>query len=331
MTTLKDVAQAAGVHPTTASSVLNPATGNSRFSEETRRKVLQAAKRLGYAPNRIASSLRTRKTGTIGLVAGNIQNPFFAALSSQLEKSLGTHGYDLVLTCHGADTAQDEKALALTLLARSVDGLLIWSEQRDGITTRLPRNLATPRVWMGHGPRSEPAVTIDIAQGLRLAVQHLKQAGCRRLGYYTPAYAKHAGLPKSRPDLLDEVCRHLGMQPPERMFFPGQSWNLGTAVQHAAPLIAHAEAKQLDAVLGYNDLSAIGWHIAACERQLTFPVVGFDGSPLIKAWRPGLPYVDLRSEEIAGSAVELLLTLIKGKPPSVRRPLIMPVFVPPDR
>lgn len=116
---------------------------------------------------------------------------------------------------------------------------------------------------MGHGPRSEPAVTIDIAQGLRLAVQHLKQAGCRRPGY--------------------------------------------------------------------NDLSAIGRHIAARERQLTSPVVGFDGSPLMKAWRPVLPYVDLRSEDIASSAVELLVSLIKDEVPSVRRPLILPVFVPPDR
>ncbi len=327
MVTLKDIAQAAGVHPTTVSSILNHASVNSRFGAETKRKVNQAAKRLGYAQNRIARSLRTRQTGTIGLVAGNIQNPFFAALCVQLEAHLRALGYELVLTCHGADSEHDERDLALTLLGRSVDGLLIWSEQRGGVTPRLPKGSTTPRVWLGHGPRSEPAVTIDIREGLDLALRHLHGEGCRRLGYYAPSYAEHAGLPRTRPDVLDEACAKLSIPKPVRLFFPEQSWNLGAAVKCAIPLIGTARAEKLDAVLAYNDVSAVGWHIAAREQRFAPAVVGFDGSPLIKAWRPEISHVDIHSDQLAQMAVQLLIALIKGEPVAERRPHVHPTFV----
>jgi LacI family transcriptional regulator len=327
MATLKDIARVSGVHPTTVSSILNAASGNSRFSEATRRKVEQAAKRLGYARDYIARSLRTRKTRTVGLVAGNIQNPFFAALSLQLEAQLRTLGYDLVLTCHGADSAQDESDLAQTLVARSVDGLLIWSEQRDGQTSRLPKGSTTPCVWMGNAPRGEIAVSIDIAHGIELALRYVCSLGCRRLGYYAPAYAQFAGLPKSRPDILDEVCRKLAMSPPVHLFFPGQSWNLRAAVEYAFPLLNVAKQKQLDAVLAYNDVSAVGWHIASRERKHSWPVIGFDGSPLVKAWRPAIAHVDLHSDILGMTAVNLLCAMMKGESPSSKRTFVHPTFV----
>lgn len=327
MVTLRDVAKEAGVHPTTVSSILNGSSGNSRFGEETRRKVVQAAKRLGYAQNLIARSLRTRRTQTVGLVAGNIQNPFFASLSLQLEHQLRERGYHLVLTCHGADAALDESSLAELLLARSVDGLLIWSEQRDGRTPRLPKSSTTPRVWMGHGPRGEAAVAIDIAAGLALALEYLRQLGCRRLAYYAPSYSESAGLPKSRPDLLDEACGLSGIAKPTRILFPEQSWDLDAAVRCALGYIAEVRRQGIDAVVAYNDVAAVGWQIAAREAGFTCPVVGFDGSPLIRAWKPALPFVDLHGDVLARRAVELLVTLIEGREPGERRALVQPTFV----
>jgi DNA-binding LacI/PurR family transcriptional regulator len=327
MATLRDVARVAGVHPTTASSILNGSSGNSRYSEETRATVNRAAKRLGYAQNRIASSLRTKRTGTVGLVAGNIQNPFFAALSLQLERHLQEQRYELVLTCHGTDSAQDEGDLAQTLLARSVDGLLIWSEHRDGRTPQMPRGSTTPRVWMGYGPKNEATVMIDIKKGIELALGHFRETGCRRLGYYAPTYAQKAGLPKSRPDLLDEACRKFGLPPPVKLFFPDESWNLEAAVQRAFPLIAIARSTGVDAIIGYNDVSAVAWRIAAGERNFSCRVIGFDGSPFIRAWRPRLPYVDLHTDAVARAAILLLDGLIRGEKRLARREVVSPTFV----
>lgn len=324
---LKDIARIAGVHLTTASSILNGSSSNSRFSEETRRRVEQVARKQGYVQNRLASGLRTRKTETVGLVAGNIENPFFATLSVQLETQLRAQGYDLVLTCHGSDSAQDESDLAQTLLSRSVDGLLIWSEQRDGRTPRLPAGSSIPRVWMGHAPRGETAIFIDISQGVELALHYLRGLGCRRLGYYAPAYAQFSGLPKSRPEILDEACKKLGMSLSVPLFFPGQSWNLGAAVECAFPLIALAKQRGVDAVLAYNDVSAVGWSIAAREAKCMWPVVGFDGSSLVKAWRPAIAHVDLHSDILGMTAVRVLCAMMKGEAAPPRRTFVHPTFV----
>lgn len=329
MATLRDVALEAGVHLTTASSILNGSSKNSRFSEQTRQRVTQAAKRLGYAQNLIARSLRTRRTNTVGLVAGNIQNPFFAALTLQLERHLQERGYHLVFTSHGADASLDESMLATLLLARSVDGLLIWSEQREGRTPRLPKGSKIPQVWMGHGPRAKAAVTIDIAAGLALALAHAQSLGCRRIAYYAPSYAETAGLPRSRPSLLDEACAAAGIAKPTHMFFPGQSWNLDAAVRYALNFAPVLREKRIDAVIAYNDVSAVGWQIAARESGFTCPVIGFDGSPLIRAWRPTLPFVDLHGDTLAQAAVDLLIELIEHRQPPQRRVLVHPTFVAP--
>ena len=329
MATLRDVAKEAGVHPKTVSSILNGTLGNTRFGEETRRKVVKVAKRLGYTQNLVARSLRTRRTQTVGLVAGNIQNPFFAELSLQLERNLRQHDLHLVLTCHGADADLDETSLAKLLLARSVDGLLIWSEQRDGRTPRLPRASTTPRVWMGHGPRSEVAATIDIAAGLAMAVGHVRAFGGRRIAFYAPSYSENAGLPKSRPDLLDKACGAAGMPRPRRVLFPGQSWNLDAAVRCAFDFIPDVRSAGIDTVIGYNDVAAVGWQIAAREAGFHCPVIAFDGSPLIRAWKPAMPYVDLHGDVLARHAVELLVALIKGHELGERRALVQPTFVTP--
>ena len=139
--------------------------------------------------------------------------------------------------------------------------------------------------------------------------------------------ARLLGLPKSRPDLLDAVCVAVSLPPAVRLLFQGESWNLDTAVQCATPLIATARAGRVDAIIAFNDVAAVGWHLAARQQGSVLPVIGFDGSPLIKAWRPALPYVDLQSDTLARTAVALLGDLMKGETPPRRHTQVRPTFV----
>jgi len=322
---LKDVAREAGVHPTTASSVLNDASGNSRFSPETRLRVEEAARRLGYVRNRAARSLRIRKSHTVGLVAGNLQNPFFALLSLELEKLLHPLGYELLLTCHGADNADDEHRLAQTLVERAVDGLLIWSEMREGHSSHLSIKPACPRVFLGCGPAREPAITIDIEQGITLAVDHLLAAGHQRIAYFSPAYARTSGLPKPRPELLLEACRRRRIPKPSLLYYDGESWDLQAAVDGATHLLPRLDAGT--GVIGYNDVCALACFLAAREKIQNLPVVGFDGTSLVRAMPAHLPYVDLRPALIAEKATALLFSLMQGTAPRPRRTSVSPIFV----
>lgn len=321
MTNLKDVAREANVHSTTASSILNDASGNSRFSPETRLRVEEAARRLGYVRNRAARSLRIRKSHTVGLVAGNLQNPFFALLSLELEKCLQPLGYELLLTCHGADNADDEYRLAQTLVERAVDGLLIWSEMRGGHTAKHSTKPGCPRVFLGYGPPGEAAVTVNIEQGLALAVDHLIALGHRHIAFYSPSYARSSGLPKPRPDLLLDVCRQRRIPKPSLCYYDGESWDLQTAVKGAA--LSLPRIGKETAVIGYNDVCALAWFLAT--RKKNIPVIGFDGTPLVQAM--SFPFVNLRPAFVAEKAVELLMKLMNGEPARPRRLSVAPVFV----
>ena len=323
MPTLKDVAREANVHPTTASSVLNDASRNSRFGPETRLRVKEAARRLGYVRNRAAGNLRIRKSHTVGLVAGNLQNPFFALLSLELEKRLRLLGYELILTCHGADNADDEHRLEQTLLERAVDGLLIWSEVRGRRSADLSVKPGCPRVFLGYAPPGEAAVTINIKDGLALAVDHLIAQGVGRIAYFAPAYARMSGLPKARPDLLLDVCRSRGFPEPSLFYFEGESWDFQAAVAGVARTLPSMKKKT--AVIGYNDVCALAWFLTAGEQR--GPVIGFDGTPLVQAMPSRLPFVDLRPAFVAEKAAGLLTKLLRGETPSPRRISVAPVFV----
>lgn len=322
---LKDVAREANVHPTTASSVLNDVSGNSRFSPETRLRVEEAARRLGYVRNRAARNLRMRKSRTVGLVAGNLQNPFFALLSLELEKRLHLQGYELLLTCHGADNADDEYRLAQTLVERAVDGLFIWSEMREGRTAKFSGNTACPRVFLGYGPPREYAVTINIEEGIALAIDHLTGLGCTEIAFFSPAYARISGLPKPRPELLLDVCRSRRISKPLLFYYDGESWDLQAAV-NGATAILHRIGKNTG-IIGYNDVCALACFLTIRETRKNAPVIGFDGTPLVQAMPSRLPFVDLRPAFIAEKAVEQLIHLMTGKSPGPRRISVAPVFV----
>lgn len=323
MSNLKEVALRAKVHPTTASSILNAASGNSRFGEETRRRVEAAARQLGYVRNRAAVGLRARRSYSIGLVAGNLLNPFFALLAQELEKCLQPLGYEVLLTSHGADSAADESRLAEALFARSVDALLVWSEVRGGHPVRLRGKPDCPRVYLGYAPPRVPSVTMNIEKGLELAVDHLAGKGCRRISLYAPSYAREAGLPKPRPEILSDVCRRRRLPRPHLCYYDGESWDLAAAVDGATRLLS--KNAELGGVIGYNDVCATAWALAARELGRANTVVGFDGTMLFRSLPARLPYVDLCAAAVAVAATEVLMKLLAGKR---SRPVVIdPVFV----
>src|SRR5580692_4530060 len=90
--TLRDVAAAAGVHPATASRALNPET-RLLVSEETAQRVVAAAGQLGYRPNPVARSLRTRRSNTVGVLIPDLNNPIFPPIVRGLEDKLAAAGY----------------------------------------------------------------------------------------------------------------------------------------------------------------------------------------------------------------------------------------------
>src|ERR671913_659333 len=127
--TLRDVARVAGVHPATVSRALNEET-RPLVNEETARRVLKAAEKLGYRPNPIARGLKTNRSYTIGVLVPDLRNPLFPPIARGVEERLEPAGYTSLL----ANTDNDherEKLSFEALTARQVDGFITGTARRN--------------------------------------------------------------------------------------------------------------------------------------------------------------------------------------------------------
>ena len=121
MSTIKDVARLAGVSYTTVSHVLNQ---TRPVSPEARERVLQAVKDLDYVPSALARSLRSKVTGSIGLIIPNNTNPYFSELARGIEDHCYGAGYSVIL-CNSDDDPDKQRDYLLVLQTKRCDGLII--------------------------------------------------------------------------------------------------------------------------------------------------------------------------------------------------------------
>lgn len=202
MATIKDVARAASVAPSTVSRVL---AGSSRISPETQAKVRQAMKELNYHPNAIARSLVHKSTYTIGLVIARpaeqaFANPFFPEVMRGIGSVLYAEGYSLMLSMT-ATPAEERSACMRLLRGRRVDGVILTSARmHDELIDDLLAE-EYPFVLIGRVPDHRPVNWVNndnVAVG-EMAVEHLASRGHQRIA-----------LIGGQPDLTVSSDRHQG-------------------------------------------------------------------------------------------------------------------------
>ncbi len=324
MATLKDIAAKANVHLTTVSLVLNQSKGNSRCSEETREKVLRIAREMGYVRNQLASRLLSRRTNTIGLIAGDIRNPFFAALATSIEEELEKHDYQLLLLCRGFGQNFSRNDVVDAVFEQPVDGFIAWSESAGRAVQQLPKSFPKPVVTIGAPLSGHPGVRLDIGRGLEMAVEYLKRKGHRHIAYYAPEEAQRMGMPQPRPELFERVVEKAGLRRPQMIFYPGQSWDVATACDYAARVKLETT---VTALVGFNDIAVLGWRQAV--RPVAMEMVSFDGTDWIHLCGRAVPSVRIPTAELARVSVSLLFEQIEGKSGKgrVKPPVVLPEFV----
>src|SRR5919202_1962927 len=180
--TVRDVAAAAGVSPSTASRVL---ANHPSVSPELARRVLDASTRLGYSANAVARALRTQRTGTIGVVVPAISNPYFIGVVEALEQELAGSDRSLMLCDAGGSIATEAKRVDL-LARHMVDGLVVVPVSATG--SRPALTAAAQRVPVVQFDRfvdgtGSDHVGSDEAEGMRQVVAHLREQGCERIPY----------------------------------------------------------------------------------------------------------------------------------------------------
>lgn len=312
--TLRDVALASGCSIATVSRVL---AGTRPVGAETARTVRAAAERLGYRPNQVARALRSRSTGTVGLVLPQITNPFFPSLVRELEHALHAEGRAVLLAgCD--DDPVTEAARIHALLGRQVDALLLIpvDERRSreavaGAAARVPLVLLD----RGCGPGVADSVAVDNAAGMALVLDHLAATGRRRPCFIGAAGTASAAV--ERRAAYEAGAAALDTAAPGRIALGDFSVEWGRAA------VDRVWPSRPDALICANDLIAAGALQRLRQLGAEVPgevaVTGFDDIPLAGLADPALTTVRQPVGELAAEAARLLSRGPAGAEPGARR------------
>ena len=309
--TLKDVGREAGVSSITVSRVLNGATSAVPISEATRRRVLDAAARLGYQPNVMARGLRTNRSKIVGVMVEDITDPFLGSLIPEMDATLRARGYHLLLS-HAA-LNPDSGPTYDRLLGSRVDGLIILGDRALSRTNEA-EVLAGHRhvVAVAHARQDTaiPSLNVDDIDGVRLALDHLRGLGHKRIGF--------VGNRESW-DMSRRLDTFLAMMAAEGLPVPDDAVALAphtTSDGYAAARSLQSRGVAITALFCATDSLALGALCALNEAGLRVPddmsVVGFDDIPIAAFATPPLTTVRQPAAELARRAVTHLLDLIDG-------------------
>jgi LacI family transcriptional regulator len=321
---LRDVAAFAGVSVSTASRVLSGADGASQRATAA---VLAAARQLDYRPNLMARGLRGRATGLAGIVIPEIGNPFFAELVEALESSLRDANLDMILADSRGIVADEARRLQ-TLVDRQVEGLILIPTDHHASAPALRRaSLSAPIVQIDRQADGFPAdyVGVDNALGIRLALEHLADEGCRMVAFCSDETSSSTG--RSRLDAFRVTLpRVAGLA--EGPILLG-SFSIDFGRDAARSLIASRALP--DAIVCGSDLIALGvvreFGQSGVAVPQTVKITGFDGILFSELCDPPLTTVRQPVQAIAAEAVRLLQSRMQGDAGATRRSEIAPSLI----
>lgn len=313
-----EVAKRAGVSRTTVSFVLNDVEAN--ISEETRGRVLKAARELGYVPNAAARTLASRQTRTLGLVLYDAQHLQVDAFISQVLYSLmlvsRREGFRVLV--ESVEDVSGQDAYVSLVRAKQIDGLVILNPQAGD--EQLPRlvDQGFPIVIVGK-IEHEGVCAVYHSSGARLITRHLLDLGHERIAHIT--YAPTCYL--SSDHRLRNYRRALegaGLPYREELVRVG---NFTAASGYEAMHDLLLTGPRPTAVFAGNDTVALGALAALHEHDLRVPddisVVGYDDIPLAAYAVPPLTTVHTPALEQGRLAGEMLINLIRGEAPAERQ------------
>ena len=323
--TLEDVARVAGVSRATVSRVINGVRNVDLEIQETVRKAIAAT---GYAPNRAARSLVTRRAGTIALIVSGSEgdtgsgfaatvfaDPFFGRVAAGVVDFLRPLGIHPLLMLADTDAARAD--VVAHLRQGSADGAVVVSTHAEDPLPELFVRAKVPAVLFARPATPVPISYVDLAHqdGARLAAEHLLERGCRRLATITGPL----DVPASQDRLAgfrDTMARH------GHPYIPIVEGDFHQESGAAAMERLLAEHPKVDGVFVANDLMAQGALLVLQQQGRRVPedvaVVGFDDSPPALACRPQLTTIRQPIEDMAAAMTRILLSHIEdpGREPT---------------
>jgi len=311
-TTLRELAESTGVHFSTVSRVMNPETRHL-ISADVVERVLKAAKQLRYSPNRTAATLRTKRSGIVGVVLPDIANAVFPPILKGIEDELAKKG--VIPLIANAQGGKDRQRFVIDqMVGRHVDGLILATPGRNDPVLEHCLEEGLPIVVVNRSDESGrvSCVVSDNYVAMRLAVAHVVELGHECIAHVAGPRDLSTGFER-RQGFLDAIRElHLGSASCPVVEAKAYSREAGRVACEALL----AEGHQVTAIVAANDLLALGCYDALNARGLNCPndvsVVGHNDMPLMDTVSPAMTTVHIPLYEMGAHAAALMLATLEG-------------------
>ena len=311
-TSIKDVAREAGVSIATVSRVLNDI---DVVNEDTKKKVLDAIKKLGYRPNIVARSLKTQKTKTIGILVPDISSGFYPEIVRGAEDVANIYDYNVIL-CNSDFDSDKEKDYLRVLKEKMVDGVIYMSSSLEEETLDIINELDLKTVLVETKDKEGrlPSVYIDNIEATYEATKHLLDKGIKNIAFI--------GVDKSSANAwgdryigYEKALNEAGINIDEDLvYFEGLKVKSG----YRASEKFLASGKNFDGIICASDEIAMGAINGLREKGVNTPedvsVIGFNDNVVASYFYPKLTTVKQPSYDMGSVAMRMLIKILNNKP-----------------
>lgn len=287
-------------------------------------RVQDAADHLGYRPNAMARSLRVNRSQQLAFAVADVGNPVYVEMMRAIEGETRVCGYRLLVSSTAGSTA-DTRDLLESLAQGYADGLVLSPVRVNEELVDALRRVRYPIVVIGTLPKDLGIdnVRANSAGGVRMALEHLHDQGCRRIAFINGPGDTVPG--SARGKAFARTVRALQLDPDDDLRVEAADFTLAAGKAAAERLLDRTVP---DAVLGGNDLLAIATMQVLRERGLRIPqdvaVVGMDDTEFARVTTPALTSVDLGAHERGQTAARLLLDRLAESGREVQRKTVQP-------
>lgn len=319
--TIRDVAEKSGFSTTTVSIVLNNAPLARYIPPLTKSRIQSTAARLGYRPNPVAKSLRSKRNHTVGVMVFDVTDPYCTLILRGIENALYESSYLSILTDAHNTRSRFERYLEL-LLDRRIEALIIlanWLFIDINLLADLEKS-EIPTVIIGRELESKAvsSVTVDEESGAYAALAHLHELGHRKIAFIRGP--KTLLSSKKRWTGIQKFAQHSGLELDQRLILElSDQVNPTVGVDDGYRLTEQLlqTKSNFTALMAYDDMTALGAMRALSKAGLKLPdhcsVVGFDDVPQSSFFVPSLTTVRQPMADMGSAAVNIIMDGINAK------------------
>ena len=310
-TSIKDVAREAGVSIATVSRVLNDI---DVVNEDTKKKVLDAIKKLGYRPNIVARSLKTQRTKTIGILVPDISSGFYPEIVRGAEDVANIYDYNVIL-CNSDFDYDKEKDYLRVLKEKMVDGVIYMSSSLEEESLDIINDLDLKTVLVETKDSEErlPSVTIDNVEATYEATKYLLVKGIKNIAF--------VGVEKNSINAwgyrflgYERALKEAGIEVDEELVFLK---NLKYKTGHDAAATFLKSNKKIEGIICASDEIAMGVINGLREKGINTPedvsVIGFNNNAVASYFYPKLTTISQPSYDMGSVAMRMLIKILNNK------------------